>query len=84
MRAGHFSPGLFKAGGAPIKGRRAKMPKPTRRNTPNVQARSKVPPATEETEVVRLTREPSEEREQRAGTSEVLHLLTPLPETCKR
>jgi class 3 adenylate cyclase/putative methionine-R-sulfoxide reductase with GAF domain len=64
------------AGGEAIKGRRPKMPKPIRRNAPNVQTRSKVSPATEETEVVRLTRELSEERKQRAATSEVLHLLS--------
>jgi hypothetical protein len=33
-------------------------------------------PATEETEVTRLTRELSEERKQRTATSEVLHLLS--------
>src|SRR5262245_22859326 len=65
-----------KAGGEAIKGRRPKMPKPAQRNAPNVQARSKVSPATEETEVVRLTRELSEERKQRAATAEVLHLLS--------
>jgi transcriptional regulator with GAF, ATPase, and Fis domain len=65
-----------KAGDEAIKGRRPKMPKPTRRNAPNVQTRSKVSPATEETEVVRLTRELSEERRQRTATSEVLHLLS--------
>ena len=36
----------------------------------------KLSPATEETEVARLTRELSEERKQRTATSEVLHLLS--------
>jgi hypothetical protein len=65
-----------RAGSEAIKGRRPKMPKPTRRNAPNVQTRPEVSPATEETEVVRLTRELSEERKQRAATAEVLHLLS--------
>src|SRR6516165_8085228 len=65
-----------KAGGEAIKGRRRKMPKATLRNAPNVQTRSEVSPATEETDVVRLTRELSEERKQRAATAEVLHLLS--------
>jgi GAF domain-containing protein len=65
-----------KAGGEAIKGRRPKMPKATLRNAPNVQTRSEVSPATEETEVVRLTRELSEERKQRAAAAEVLHLLS--------
>jgi hypothetical protein len=65
-----------KAGGELTKGRRRKAPEPKRRNAPKVQARSKLSPATEETEVVRLTRELSEERKQRTATSEVLHLLS--------
>jgi GAF domain-containing protein len=65
-----------KAGGEAIKGRRPKMPKATLRNAPNIQTRSEVSPATEETEVVRLTRELSEERKQRAAAAEVLHLLS--------
>ena len=65
-----------RAGGGPIKGRRRKTPEPKRGNAPKVQARSKLSPATEETEVARLTRELSEERKQRTATSEVLHLLS--------
>src|SRR6516225_11901728 len=65
-----------RTGGGPIKGRRRKTPEPKRRNAQDVQARSKVSPATKETEVIRLTRELSEERKQRAATSEVLHLLS--------
>jgi two-component system NtrC family sensor kinase len=61
-----------KAGEEPIKGRRRK----TRVNAPKGQARSKSYPATEETEVARLTRELSEERKQRTATAEVLHLMS--------
>src|SRR6516164_546852 len=64
------------AGEGPIKRRRRKTPEPKRGNAPKVQARSKLSPATEEIEVARLTRELSEERKQRAATSEVLHLLS--------
>ena len=65
-----------KAGGEPIKGRRRKTPEPERVNAPRSQARSKLSPATEETEVARLTRELSDERRQRVATSEVLRLLS--------
>jgi GAF domain-containing protein len=65
-----------RAGGGPIKGRRRKTPEPERRNAPKVQVSSKLFPATEETEVARLTLELSEERKQRTATSEVLHLLS--------
>src|ERR1700755_2573019 len=65
-----------KAGGQPTKGRRQKTPEPNRRNAPKVQVRAKLFPATEETEVARLTRELSEERKQRTATSEFLHLLS--------
>ena len=65
-----------RAGEEPIQGRHRKRPEPKRRNAPKVQARAKLSPATEETEVARLTRELSEERKQRTATSEVLHLLS--------
>jgi GAF domain-containing protein len=65
-----------RAGRETIKGRRGKTPEPERRNAPKSQARSKLSPAIEETEVARLTRELSEERKQRTATSEVLHLLS--------
>jgi class 3 adenylate cyclase/putative methionine-R-sulfoxide reductase with GAF domain len=65
-----------RAGGEPIKGKRRKTPEPNSRNAPKVQARAKLSPATEETEVARLTRELSEERKRRTATSEVLHLLS--------
>jgi two-component system, NtrC family, sensor kinase len=66
----------YKAGGEPIKGRPPKTLEPVRGNAPKGQARSKLSPAAEETEVARLTRQLSEERKQRAATSEVLHLLS--------
>jgi two-component system, NtrC family, sensor kinase len=67
-----------RAGEGPIKGRLGKIPQPNRRNAPKIKARAKLSPATEETEVARLTRELSEERKQRTATSEVLHLLSGL------
>ena len=67
-----------RAGGEPTKGQRRKTPEPARRNAAKVQARSKLPPVTGETEVARLTRELSDERKQRTATSEVLHLLSGL------
>ena len=60
----------------PIKGRRRKTPEPERVNAPKSQARSKLSPAIEETEVARLTRELTDERRQRVATSEVLRLLS--------
>ena len=60
-----------RAGGERTKGRRRKTPGPERGNGPKVQARAKLSPATEETEIARLTRELSEERKQRTATSEV-------------
>jgi GAF domain len=65
-----------RSGGKPIKGRRPKTPEPKRRNAQKAGARAKLSPATEQTEVARLTRELSEERKQRTATSEVLHLLS--------
>ena len=65
-----------RAGKGPIKGRRRKTPEPKRGNAPKVQARSKLPPAVERTEVARLTRELTDERRQRVATSEVLRLLS--------
>jgi hypothetical protein len=62
--------------GGEIKGRRGKTPEPMAGNAPKVQARAKLSPSAEETEVARLTRELSEERKQRTATSEVLHLLS--------
>jgi hypothetical protein len=64
-----------RAGGKPIIGRRPKTPKPTRRNSPKAVARSHSPPAQEETEVARLTRELSQALEQQAAASEVLGVI---------
>jgi GAF domain len=65
-----------RAGGDRIKGRRPKTPEPERGNAPKGQARSKLSPAIEKTEVARLTRELTDERRQRVATSEVLRLLS--------
>ena len=65
-----------KVSGEQIKRRRRKTPEPERVNAPKGQARSKLPPPAEETEVARLTRELSDERRQRTATSEVLGLLS--------
>jgi hypothetical protein len=65
-----------RAGGEPIKGQRRKTSEPERVNALKGQARSKLSPAIEETEVARLTRELTDERRQRVATSEVLRLLS--------
>jgi GAF domain-containing protein len=65
-----------RAGGEPIKGPRRKTPEPKRLNALKVTIRSNSSTTGKETEVARLTRELSEERKQRAATSEVLHLLS--------
>src|SRR5262249_46574232 len=65
-----------RAGRETINGRGRKTPEPERGNAPKVPARSKLSPATEETEVARLTRELTDERRQRVATSEVLRLLS--------
>src|SRR6516225_2442231 len=65
-----------RAGREPINGRRRKTPEPERVNAPKGQARSKLSPAIEETEVARLTRDLTDERRQRTATSEVLRLLS--------
>jgi hypothetical protein len=65
-----------RAGRETTNDRRRKTPEPERGNASKGQARSKLFPATEETEVARLTREVSEERKQRTATSEVLYLLS--------
>jgi hypothetical protein len=64
-----------RAGGEPIKGRRPKTPEPKRSNAPKAVPRSNSS-AAEETEVARLTCELTDERRQRAATSEVLRLLS--------
>jgi hypothetical protein len=65
-----------RAGGEPIKGRRPKTPKPTRRNSPKVEIRTKPSPVAEEKEVARLARERDEALEQQAATSDVLNVIS--------
>jgi hypothetical protein len=65
-----------RAGGEPIKGRRSKTPKPTRRNAPKVEIRTKPSPVSQEKEVARLARERDEALEQQAATSEVLNVIS--------
>jgi hypothetical protein len=58
-----------RAGGEPAKRRRRKTSGPERRNAPS-------PPAGEETEVARLTRERDAALEQQSATSEVLRVIS--------
>ena len=68
-----------KAGGAPIKGRRRKAPKPERRNAPKTAPRSKSSPSSEDTVVARLTHELRETTEQHSATSEILRVISSAP-----
>ena len=65
-----------KGGGERTKGRRPKMPKPTRRNALKVEIRSKPSSVAEEKEVARFARERDEALEQQAATSEVLNVIS--------
>ena len=68
-----------KAGGEPIKRRRPTTPKPTRRNAPKVEIRSKPSPVAEEKEVALLARERDQALEQQTAASEVLHVIRASP-----
>ena len=68
-----------KAGGAAIKGRRRKTPKPKRSNAPRpvpCSKSSKSSPPGEETEVAWLTRERDEALEQQTATGDVLKIIS--------
>jgi two-component system, NtrC family, sensor kinase len=68
-----------KAGGGPIKRRRPRTPKPTRRNAPKVEIRSKPSPFAEEKEVALLARERDQALEQQTAASEVLRVIRASP-----
>src|SRR5271154_500775 len=65
-----------RAVGEPNKTRRRKTPEPNRRNKPKTLARSISSSSGNETEVVRLTRELNEAREQQSATSEILRIIS--------
>src|SRR5215469_13232245 len=64
-----------RAGGEPTKSQRGKSAALKRRNAPKSGVR-RIPPARQETEVARLTRELREGQEQQAVTAEVLKVIS--------
>jgi GAF domain-containing protein len=65
-----------KAGGAAIKGRRRKTPKPKRSNAQKTVPRSKASLPGEQTVAARLTRERDEALEQQTATGDVLKIIS--------